>query len=505
MKKKLLLIIFIAMFIPLLVNAEENKFEKAFDTETIKYGKTNYVAMGKMDNIGIKNTTLTINLTHENEVDDNKCQSDYCLFIKQYNKKGNIINELYLQNVSNIISANVIDDYLYILYVDCNSNEVNACTYSSNGKKYILAKYDSDLKLKKSIKINDYQAVRGAFELYYSAHTTTPAVFDHVSNIPYIDNPLDTINYEETKWYNEHLYEYFDFYQLHEENNKIVIYTEYDDLVIDKTLDNVTVRPNSWYDKYGDGSDYSFNLSDKNKILTTGTIDKGNDEYIAFLKENEKEIYRTEDYYTFLFPIKSQDYYIVLALADKLESDILIIKDGKVIQTISGNYWNLRKIENGFTAVNLGIGAPYYFGNVSGSQNIHSEVFYQKYNITTKTKGNGTVEVLNSAFGGDTIQFKASAKKGIKLSSLIITTDSGERVEFKEEDIIVDSSGLYSISVNKFTMPYENVTIEAKWATNIINPKTGTIVYSIVIILFIIISFVSYIVLRKRKYHNNLL
>jgi len=114
-----------------------------------------------------------------------------------------------------------------------------------------------------------------------------------------------------------------------------------------------------------------------------------------------------------------------------------------------------------------------------------------KYKIITKTDGNGTIEVVDSAFGGDKISFRVSAKKGLKLAGLTVTTDSNEKVEFKEEDISVDKTGIYSISTNKFTMPYENVTIEARWtsASIISNPKTGDVILSIIfIVLFSIVT-----------------
>ena len=117
-----------------------------------------------------------------------------------------------------------------------------------------------------------------------------------------------------------------------------------------------------------------------------------------------------------------------------------------------------------------------------------------KYNIYTKTDGNGTIEVVENAFGGDTINFKVTAKKGLRLAGLTVTTDSGESVVFNEEDISVDETGIYSISTNKFTMPYENVTIEAKWTSTILNPNTGDVILIIVLLtaLSAIIGVYSY-------------
>ena len=104
-----------------------------------------------------------------------------------------------------------------------------------------------------------------------------------------------------------------------------------------------------------------------------------------------------------------------------------------------------------------------------------------RYLIRTKTDGKGTIEVVESAAGGDSIQFKVKANKSYKLAGLTVTTDAGETVEFNEGDFEVDSSGVYRISTNKFTMPFDNVTIQARWT--IINPNTGMFYCAIVIIL----------------------
>ncbi|MBP5204209.1 hypothetical protein J6Z48_01025 [bacterium] len=85
------------------------------------------------------------------------------------------------------------------------------------------------------------------------------------------------------------------------------------------------------------------------------------------------------------------------------------------------------------------------------------------YLIKTKTDGNGTIEVIDNSLGGEVISFRINAKSGYNLTKLIITTDSGETVEFEEGEILGESDDIVSIDGNKFTMPFENVTIEASW------------------------------------------
>lgn len=120
-----------------------------------------------------------------------------------------------------------------------------------------------------------------------------------------------------------------------------------------------------------------------------------------------------------------------------------------------------------------------------------------KYKIFTKTDGNGTIDVIDSAFGNDTIQFKATSKQGYKLKGITVTTDSGEKVEFREGEI-TNKNGIYSIDKNRFTMPFENVTIEARWGTDILNPNTGMF-YSIVFIIILVIGISTYTFTKKKK------
>ena len=121
------------------------------------------------------------------------------------------------------------------------------------------------------------------------------------------------------------------------------------------------------------------------------------------------------------------------------------------------------------------------------------------FKIYTKIDGNGTIEVVNSAYGGDNITFKVSAKKGLKLAGLTITTDSGEVLQFNEEDLTTNSDGTISISTNKFTMPYENVTIEARWTSGIINPNTGTGISIITVMTVLLVSSFTYMMLKRKE------
>ena len=127
-----------------------------------------------------------------------------------------------------------------------------------------------------------------------------------------------------------------------------------------------------------------------------------------------------------------------------------------------------------------------------------------EYLIKTKTDGNGTVDVVENSLGGETIQFKVSTNKGYKLGSIVITTDSGETVEFSEGEIIKNDDGSFSIDKNKFTMPFENVTIQAKFELESIlkNPETGDKVLFITLILLASTGIGTFIYKKKESRYN---
>ena len=117
-----------------------------------------------------------------------------------------------------------------------------------------------------------------------------------------------------------------------------------------------------------------------------------------------------------------------------------------------------------------------------------------KYLIKTKTDGNGTIEVVDNSLGGEEIKFKITAEKEYVLGSLLIKTDSGEEVEFSKGEFIENSDGTISIDKNKFTMPFENVTIIANWTKEIDekNPNTGDMIVMLVIALVLSLSVILY-------------
>ncbi len=120
-----------------------------------------------------------------------------------------------------------------------------------------------------------------------------------------------------------------------------------------------------------------------------------------------------------------------------------------------------------------------------------------EYLIRTKTDGHGTIEVIDHSPGGASIKFRVNSNKGYKLDSVTIITDAGEKVSFREGEIQKNSDGTMSIDKNNFTMPFDNVTIEARWKSDILNPNTG--VEALLMIMLILVSTITMTVIIKRK------
>ena len=127
---------------------------------------------------------------------------------------------------------------------------------------------------------------------------------------------------------------------------------------------------------------------------------------------------------------------------------------------------------------------------------IASSNIIDPFSITTETDGNGSIDVANLAYENDVITFRVTPKTGYKISKIKVTTKTGEVITFTEDDIVENEDG--TVSINSFTMPAEDVTIEAIFSYELINPKTGqTIPYTTMIILMLMS--VIYVVWSKRK------
>lgn len=117
------------------------------------------------------------------------------------------------------------------------------------------------------------------------------------------------------------------------------------------------------------------------------------------------------------------------------------------------------------------------------------------YNLTTETNNNGTIEIASDIEAGNTIVLNATPKKGYKLAKLIVKTESGTTIEVKGEDIIENNDGTISINPELFTMPLENIVVQAMW--EIINPKTGVLDIITILLIGTVMSLCGFIIVKR--------
>ena len=102
-----------------------------------------------------------------------------------------------------------------------------------------------------------------------------------------------------------------------------------------------------------------------------------------------------------------------------------------------------------------------------------NESYYLQLNVETKVTGEGTVEVVEETKAGEEVSFKVQPKDGYKLEKVIVTDAEGKQVVFTDY---------------KFTMPSNNVTIEAIFVVD--NPNTVDVsLLSVIIVGFLSILY----------------
>ena len=140
-----------------------------------------------------------------------------------------------------------------------------------------------------------------------------------------------------------------------------------------------------------------------------------------------------------------------------------------------------------------------------------------KYNIKTKTDDNGSIEVVDSAIGGEQISFRLIARDGFHLKKISLITDDENSIEINENDLIETGDGAFSIRSGKFMMPFDNVLIEATWekddnptpvspssnTTGAVNPNTGDSVPTILVLFGLsALSFLAGLIKNTRRRTN---
>lgn len=204
-------------------------------------------------------------------------------------------------------------------------------------------------------------------------------------------------------------------------------------------------------------SDYALYLNTNiinNYIVTIGIkIDNPSDNIL--IDDNIEEFLSNIDYHT----------------------DILIYDlKGNILNKISDNsiYLNLYPSSNGFIVSNI---------DIDDNLTMNNKVYHLQRQINTNISGKGDINVISSSDPNKEVTIELNPKKGYKLLSLKVYTESGKEIE---------------INSNKFIMPDEDITIEASFSVE--NPNTSDIAILLTIILLIICSIIAIKSSKKLKW-----
>lgn len=112
---------------------------------------------------------------------------------------------------------------------------------------------------------------------------------------------------------------------------------------------------------------------------------------------------------------------------------------------------------------------------------------YELFDVTTKTDGNGTIEVTKvEGAEGEMVEFTITPKEGYVLKKVVVTNEFGGVIEFTE---------------NKFTLPSADVEIYAEFEkVTVPNPSTGLNNPYVSLGLIAAMATGAFIILKKKKY-----
>ena len=114
-------------------------------------------------------------------------------------------------------------------------------------------------------------------------------------------------------------------------------------------------------------------------------------------------------------------------------------------------------------------------------------------------------EILGEALVGDEVSFQLENEVGSVLKGIIINTASGKQIEIGEDDFEMVDVDTVVINKDKFTMPNENIMIEARWSpeNTLVNPQTGTaILFKGFVIIIGLLAMIALCLYKEKKDYN---
>ena len=462
-----------------------NEYQNILFEEQIEYG----------DNIGYKDGTVIIKA----EIDD----APYIL-LERYNTNGEVIksNTIGKETSSAFTSVITDDDYLYAV-IEMYDDETDERTAK-------LIKIDENMKVVAELNFEEgiTPGVDGMINARRYGHDILALDQDYLYIYCGEEYMLKT---------KKDLSEWEPFEYTYELSKKY-----FPDLT--KTYDLVY----EWSQEANNGNyqiDYFVTTHTYKDYYLTSGMSLKEDYPVAVFKlfdYDNKEIVSVynPDYSKFIQARVIKNHIVAIALVFdnnfEVESSDIVIYDmeGNLLKSISndGIYHMLNETKSGFVVTNVTphptcsreeSSAPKanstFQSNAQNSSNslyeaiinadrtkdyvgacmlYKNESYYLQLNVETKVTGEGTVEVVEETKAGEEVSFKVQPKDGYKLEKVIVTDAEGKQVVFTDY---------------KFTMPSNNVTIEAIFIVD--NPNT----VDVSLLSAIILGFLSILYLCINK------
>ena len=515
MKKFLLPILLIMMFVPFKVNAKEyckvvSGNGKDIGSEIACGTEHFYIINSNNDEIKMlaKYNLMVGNIIYkekiEKEEEDTRTDDQYCNDLAEL-KEGKVRSDYFYYAPGYCFIETPIDDKIALWYPQINdSSEMtetcnNHTTFlNENDEDYAYEYYKYDIArkgiacfYKKRLKVKEYRQSEEAVSAHWNKDDDTEYLYPQVGDVyihSYIENP-GTANNNFTDFYLEpesgEKYENY-FYDLRVGNGSVSKYiNQYRETLITdgydvNRIDLLTLDEINDFAKKSNKMIPYEDWYNHTREIVPPHYEFGN--LKDFLTKKEAFIYSTTYWLRTGYDLDSNNYGGGV-------TNQIGVKNIAFVNSLGGVCGSGTNISSGV------IRTCYYYLKLdsllgAGIRPVITIPNELEYLIKTEIDDNGKIEVVENSLGGETIQFKISVNKGYKLGSIVIKTDSGEEVEFSEGEITKNDDGTFSIDKNKFTMPFENVTIQAKFESeNILkNPETGD---KILIKVLLIITFLG--------------
>ena len=401
-------------------------------------------------------------------------------------------------------------------YTINNFNEIEKYDYNGNKIKTVIKEYNDGYS---SVIIDEgYLLILGGYNTLYKYSQDGELIFEKKIDVE--ENAIDIglVNSPDGYYIG---YSYYDngdnefIIKTDKEGNIINRYdfndADLEDLVYDNNQLAILTSNNGYYLTKMDTnlniiSEKEITISDANiskiVIIEDGYLVMGNYEIwygFAKLDKTGNLIWENNNIGIFRDVVETSDGYIAVGNNGTYSgaSPLLVKfdKDGNIIYTEeferfeSYNYYILNKIillNNGDYIVQGSI-APDGYRGIYGS--IILKYGYKDYNISTNIKGEGAIDINNTAKEGEKVTYNITPEEGYQLKSIKVITQSGKEIDTTD---------------NSFIMPDEDVTIEAEFVKEITtNPNTGNIIMIITGILTIAILGTIVVLYYKRKHKED--